>query len=118
MPSVRVSVMRYQPSVNPHDVNDSPWHLPASFSENVLANTLRKFSLFHDTWDGVEPFREVERLEVDFLVAHRFVRGPGGSITVLYETRWIGVTSSSRERETHLSRFRSGILRDCTGTPN
>ena len=114
----RVSVMRCKPCVNPHDVDDRPRHLPAGFTEYVLARTSRKSPPFHATEDDVESFIEVERLEVDLIVAHQFVRGSGGKIAVLYETRWIGLTSSSWERETDLRRFRTAILRYWAGTPN
>ena len=73
-------------------------------------NVSRKSLPSHVTENDVEPFVEVERLEADRLVAHRFVRRSGNKIAVLYETRWIGSTSSSWEREADLRRFWSTIL--------
>lgn len=73
--------------------------------------------LFHATEENVELFVEVERMEVDFIIAHQFVRGSGGGIAILYETR-IRVTGSFWEGETDLRRFPWAILRYRTGTPN
>lgn len=51
-------------------------------------------SFFHVTNDDIEPFVEVERLEVDFVTAHQLVRRSGSRIVVLNEARRIGSTSS------------------------
>ena len=37
----RVSMMRCKPCLNPHDVDDRPRHLPAGFTEYVLASVPR-----------------------------------------------------------------------------
>ena len=75
----RVSVKRCKPCLNPHDTDDRPRYLPAGFTEYVLANVSEKCPPFHVTDIDVEPFVGVERLEVDSIVAHQFVRGWGGS---------------------------------------
>lgn len=113
----RVSVMRCKPCVNPHDTDDRPRHLPAGFTEYVLASVSEKSPPFHVTVDDVEPTLNVERLEVDVIVAHQFVRGWGGRISVLYETRWVGLSSTSWEREADLQRSRRAILSYWAGSP-
>lgn len=47
------------------------------------------FPYFDGTEDGIDPFVDIERLEVDVIVAHQSMRGSGGRIAVLHETRWI-----------------------------
>ena len=91
----RVSVMRCKPCLNPHDVDHRPRHLPAGFTEYVLANVSEKCPPFRVTDDDVESSIDVEHLEVDTIVTHQFVRGRGGKIAVLFETRWIGLASTS-----------------------
>ena len=113
----RVSVMRCKLCVNPHDTEDRPRYLPAGFTEYVLASTAEKSPPFHATVDDVELALDVERLEVDVIVAHQFVRGWGGRISVLYETRWVGLSSTSWERETDLQRSRRAILTYWAGNP-
>ena len=73
----RVSVMR---CLNSHDADDRPRYLPAGFTEYVLVNVSEKCPHFHVTDIDVEPFVGVERLEVDSIVAHQFVRGWGGKL--------------------------------------
>ncbi len=114
----RVSVMRCKPCLNPHDVEDRPRYLPAGFTEYVLSSVSEKCPPFHVTDEDVEPSVDVEYLDVDSIIAHQFVRGIGGKIAVLYETRWIGLTSTSWERESDLHRFRRAILLYWTGTPD
>ena len=113
----RVSVMRCKPCVNPHDTEDRPRHLPAGFTEYVLASVSEKSPPFHVTDDDVESTLDVERLELDVIVAHQFIRGWGGRISVLYETRWVGLSSTSWEREADLQRSRRSILAYWTGNP-
>lgn len=114
----RVSSMRCQPYVNPHDANERPWHLSSVFSEYLVANISKLPLPFHAKEDDVKPFVEVGSSKVDFIVAHRFVIGLGGSIAVLFETRWIGLMSSLWEREMHLRCFRLAILRHGLEYPN
>ena len=113
----RVSIMRCKPCMNPHDTKDRPRHLPAGFTEYVLSRVSEKSPPFHATDDDVEPTLDVERLEVDVIIAHQVVRGFGGRIAVLYETRWVGLSSTSWEREADLQRSRKAILAYWAGTP-
>ena len=99
---------------NPDDTDDIPKHLPAGFSTYVL-NSLTKSPPYHVTLDNVSP--PPERLEVEQVSGHQLVRGRGGFIAVLYETRWTGLLSPSWEREMDLPDFRSHILRYWSGTP-
>lgn len=55
----------------------------------------RKPPPFHTTGDDVEPFVEEERLDVDYIVAHQFVRESGGRIAVFCEPQFIELTNSS-----------------------
>ena len=91
--------------------------MPAGLTEYVLASVSEKCPPFHITDDYVEPSIDVEYLEVDTIVAHQFVRRRGGKIAVLYETRWIGLASTSWEREVDLQRFRRAVLLYWAGKP-
>ena len=111
----RVSVVRCKPCRNPHDNSDLPRYLPAGLTEYVLNKHTAKSPPYHVTADDVSP--RLERLEVDSITGHRIVRGRGGVIAIMYETRWAGLQRSSWEREADLQRFRHAILQYWVGSP-
>lgn len=72
----RVSVMRCEPCVSSHDIGDRTHHLYRLGFLNTCGPTYRGSPPppFHAGEEDVEPLVEVERLQVDFLVAPEFVR--------------------------------------------
>ena len=116
-PKPRVSVMRCKPCTNPHDDRDRPVHLPAGLTSYVLTHFAAKSPPFHATMADVESDDRMERVDLETISAHRFVRGRGGKIAVMYLVRWAGFTRSSWERESDLVHFRSAILDFWTGKP-
>ena len=75
----------------------------------VLNNHTNKSPPFHVTADDVSA--PVERLEIGKISSHRSLRGWGGAIAVLYETRWEGLLRPSWEREADLLHTREHILK-------
>ena len=106
----RVSVMRCKPCTNPHDDRDRPVHLPSGLTSYVLTQFASKSPPFHATAMDVECDDRMELVDLDTISAHRFVRGRGGKLAVMYKTRWKGFTRSSWEREADLAHFRPAIL--------
>jgi len=49
--------------------------------------------------------------------AHRFVRGRGGKIAVMYEVRWKGFARASWRRQVDLVNFRMAVLHYWAGRP-
>ena len=84
---------------------------------------LRKCPPFHVTDDDVEPSIDVEYLEVDTIVAHQFVRGRGGKVAVLYETRWICNVSAvpffsiGQENQFNVAMPAINVTATCDGAP-
>ena len=111
----RVSVVRCKPCSNPHDNTDMPRYLPAGLTEYVLNKYTTKSPPYHVTTEDVTP--RIERLEVDRITAHRFVRGRGGLLAIMYETHWKDLHRPSWEREADLQRSRRHILLYWVGTP-
>ena len=112
----RVSVQRCKPCANPHDHGDMPKKLPAGLTQYVLNNFSMKSPRYHVTQDDVSI--PLQRLEVEKTTGHQSVRGRGGVITVMYETRWTGLSGPSWEREMELQLFRYEIVCCWAGTPN
>ena len=65
----------------------------------------------------VESDDRMERIELDTISAHRFVRDRGGKIAVMYEVRWKGFARTSWEREADLFNFRTAVLHYWAGRP-
>ena len=87
---LRVSVQRCKPCANLHDEGDMPKYLPAGLMKYVLNNFSTKFTPYHVTQDDVST--PLQRLEVEKITGHQSVRGRGGVIAVMYETRWTGLS--------------------------
>ena len=113
----RVSVMRCKPCTNPHDDRDRPVHLPSGLTSYVLTHSALKSPPFHATAMDVESDNRMERVELDTISAHRFVRDRGGKIAVMYEVRWKGFARTSWEREADLFNFRTAVLHYWAGRP-
>ena len=92
----RVSVVRCKACLNPHDIADMPRYLPAGLTEYVLDKYTTKSLPYHVTSEDVPP--RIERLEVDRVTAHRFVRSRGGLLATMYETHWNDLHRPSWER--------------------
>ena len=95
---------RCKPCANPHDRSDLPRFLPPGLTPYVLNIYTNKFSPYHVTEDDVTV--PIERLEVEKITSHRYVRGRGGFIAVLYETQWKSLLQPSWEREMDLQHSR------------
>lgn len=81
--------MKCKPWVNPHSTEDGSRHFPAGFAKCVLPSSVSKKSpSFHVVGNDVAPTMKLERLESDVVEVLQIVRGWGGSIVALYETRW------------------------------
>ena len=67
-----------------------PKYLPAGLIQYVLNNFSKKFPPYHVTQDDVST--PLERPKVERITGHQSVRGRGGVIAVMYETRWTGLS--------------------------
>lgn len=96
----RCSVARCKQFLNSHDTADMPRYLPADFTD-VLSTT--NSPPYHITSDDVLP--RLERLDVDRINYHRFVRGRGHARAIMHEARWMALYHPSWLREADLQRL-------------
>ena len=79
-------------------------------------NVYKKSPPYNVTQDDVST--PLQRLEVEKISGHQYVRGRGDVIAVPYKTRWVGLSEPSWEREMDFHLFRSHILRYWAGSPD
>lgn len=104
------SMTRCKPCSNPDNYDHRPRYLPAGFTEYVLSSVSGRCPPFHETNTDVEPHVDIERLRLALIVTHQFVQGWGGKLAVLYQTQWVGLTSTPWDRESESRRNRRAVL--------
>ena len=67
-----------------------PTYLPAGLIQYALNNVSKIFLPYHVTQDDVSTPHQQQ--EVENTTGHQSVRGRGGVIAVMYETRWTGLS--------------------------
>ena len=111
----RVSVVRCKSCANPYDADDMPGNLPAGLTHYVLHAFATKSPPSHITIDDI--LTPPILLGVAKITGHQCVRGRGGTIAVLYETRRDGLLRPTWERELDLQPFGHHILTYCAAGP-
>lgn len=88
-PKNRVSKLRFKPCLLQHDTTDMPEELAMGLSQYVLTKYAAKAPSYHTTVEGANGAHE--RVVVDRISDHKFVRGQGDRTTVMYQAHWIGI---------------------------
>lgn len=99
-----VSNMRCKPCANSNGIGACSVHLPAGLNENILTHFIYISPLLYVTTD-VEHDGRRQRCELDTITAHRIVCGRGGTVAVMYNTRWKGLKHLCWEREVDFLHF-------------
>ena len=89
-----------------------PRYLLAGQTQYVLNTS----PTYHVAQDDVST--PLQRLEVEQITGHQFIRGRGGVNAVLYKTHWAGLSEPSWRREMDLHLSRSHVLRVWAGIPD
>ena len=89
--------------------------MPAGLTQYMLSNVSKKSPSYHVTQDEVSTPHQ--RLVVETIIGHPSVRG-GGSVIMMCETHWTGVSRPSGEPEIDLQLSCHNGLRCWAGTPN
>lgn len=101
----RVSVARCKRCHTPSNPDDVPGFLPWKLCSYVLHRFAHIAPPFYLTSDDVTLEMDITRAEPTHIIAHRISRGPGGTMTVHYETRWKGHAKSTWEADQSLQQY-------------
>ena len=111
MANHRVSVLRCKRCFHPHEKGNKPRFLPWQLSLYVLNEFSELTPLFYLTTDNVDIELDFQRAKPLKIKAHRFNRGPGGTLNVQFETVWRGHETSTWEHESSMAQYDGDIVR-------